>query len=251
MKRIKFRETNLSVLNNPITSNRYIGMNGNTFSFKTSDGIIAQSITGSVGPQGTGLAGPTGSVGAQGIQGSQGPQGSQGIEGSQGLVGIIGLTGTVGETSIVSGPQGSTGISGVVTNGATGPQGPTGTSPYLVYTAIISYDSGTFTVSQLENTIGDGSGDGVNDIQWQDNGVWSAFIFPVFGTGSVYNYDTRIVSSSINSTSNQAFFTSYHGIFSNAFGLPETVPGLRFFRYDSANSLPNFNNLFVEIKIYN
>lgn len=38
--------------------------------------------------------------------------------------------------------------------------------PYLMYAANLTFSSGGITATQLYNTIGDGSGDGVNDIAW-------------------------------------------------------------------------------------
>jgi hypothetical protein len=48
--------------------------------------------------------------------------------------------------------------------------------PYLVYTALLTINSpsGNATVTVLQNTIGDGSGDGVNDIAWSGTGPYLA-----------------------------------------------------------------------------
>ena len=55
----------------------------------------------------------------------------------------------------------------------TDPLNPIIVAPYKVYTALLTNSSGTITAIQLENTIGDGSGDGTNDIAWTNpsNGI--------------------------------------------------------------------------------
>ena len=86
----------------------------------------AQGVTGDAGPQGSagpqgtaGLDGPQGTTGAQGVIGADGPQGLTGDDGPQGVPGVQGpdgaqgLTGPQGAESLVPGPQGDIGASGI------------------------------------------------------------------------------------------------------------------------------------------
>lgn len=91
--------------------------------------------------------------------------------------------------------------------------------PYKVYTAIVTLQSGNPTVVVLRNTIGDGSGDGVNDIRVTRSGQYHNFImtssspFPAgktwvqsanyLGAGNItYNFwGSRITSEQITYTS--------------------------------------------------
>lgn len=45
----------------------------------------------------------------------------------------------------------------------------TANAPYLIYTALLTISGGGVTANVLENTIGDGSGDGINDIAWSSS----------------------------------------------------------------------------------
>ena len=91
-----------------------------------------QGVDGIAGPQGIqgvesvvpgpqGIIGPQGEIGPQGDTGLVGDTGIQGIEGPQGIQGDIGLTGA---DSIVAGPIGETGATGL--QGETGASGPIG-----------------------------------------------------------------------------------------------------------------------------
>ena len=40
--------------------------------------------------------------------------------------------------------------------------------PYKIYRALLTYNFGTISVTQLENTIGDGSGNVTNDLEWSN-----------------------------------------------------------------------------------
>ena len=48
--------------------------------------------------------------------------------------------------------------------------------PYLCYSAFLQFGPGTVTATQIYNTIGDGSGDGINDIAWSNTLYGSAAI---------------------------------------------------------------------------
>ena len=111
---------------------------------------------------------------------------------------------------------------------------------YTVYKALVSLSGGIFTVTQLENTIGDGSGVSPNDIQWSNpsNGVIRA-------TKTTSFTSTNILISVENI---------------NGGGVPYICTGqkstsnfisIQIFLHDGTlSSTPNFTNLPVEIRIY-
>jgi len=164
-------------------------------------------------------------------------------------------------SAIISGSLGVTG-SLIVTGGITGSlQGTAsyatqalsasyapGSSPYSVYTALLSLSGGTFTINQLQNTIGDGSNTSPNDIQWSNpsNGV-------LRGTKSgSFDENTKlaIFAPSIR-PSGVSYFVA--GGLSSFFddGI-QYAPTLTITRHDNdQSSTPNFTDLPIEIRIYN
>ena len=127
-----------------------------------------------------GATGPTGPTGPQGIQGLTGPQGPQGVTGATGATGATGPQGPIGLT-------GADGVGGVTTAGVGGititgagtvvsPYIVNNTVPYTIYKVLLTNVGGVFTVTQLENTIGNGSNVNPGDIQWSNpsNGVFNA-----------------------------------------------------------------------------
>lgn len=121
-------------------------------------------------------------------------------------------------------------------------------SPYLVYTALLSLSNGTFTVNQLQNTIGDGSNTSPNDIQWSNpsNGV-------IRGTKSgAFNENTDLIIfvPSIR-LSGVSYFVA-GGLSSYFDGSIQYAPTLTITRHDNdQSSTPNFTNLPIEIRVYN
>jgi len=111
---------------------------------------------------------------------------------------------------------------------------------YTVYKALVSLSGGIFTVRQLENTIGDGSGVSPNDIQWSNpsNGV--------------------IRATKTTSFTSPNILISVENI--NGGGVPYICTGqkstsnfisIQIFLHDGTLlSTPNFTNLPVEIRIY-
>ena len=79
------------------------------------------------------------------------------------------------ETFVAEGQTSGGGLESVTGFGVdnTDPLNPVITAPYKVYSALLTNSSGTVTAIQLQNTIGDGSGDGTNDIAWTNpsNGI--------------------------------------------------------------------------------
>ncbi len=112
--------------------------------------------------------------------------------------------------------------------------------PYTIYKALVTLSSGTFTVTQLENTIGDGSNLSPNDIEWSNpsNGV------------------IRATKSGAFTSSN--ILISVENI--NGGGVPYICMGQKstsnfisvsiFLHDGTLLSTPNFTNLPVEIRIY-
>jgi|694.fasta_scaffold45961_8 hypothetical protein len=112
---------------------------------------------------------------------------------------------------------------------------------YTIYKALVSLSGGIFTVTQLENTIGDGSGVSPNDIQWSNpnNGIIRAT-----KTGAFTSSNILISVENINGG----------GVLYICTGQKSTSNfiSINIFLYDGTLlSTPNFSNLPVEIRIYN
>ena len=112
---------------------------------------------------------------------------------------------------------------------------------YTIYKALVTLSSGTFTVTQLQNTIGDGSNLSPNDIEWSipvgTNGIIRATKSGAFGSlhilinvENIYNSVPYICSG-----------TKSTGNFLSVYISPTSGPAV---------STPNFSNLPVEIRIY-
>lgn len=153
------------------------------------------------------------------------------------------LVGTVQSTDLIPVVQG--GVTYKATQSQL-PSSPPPSSAFKVYTALLTFNGGNILVTQLQNTIGDGSNDGVNDIAWTNpsNGV-------ILG----------IMSSGTPFTPNKTFFINT--TFDNG-GELYFVTGARWFvqqnnrvqfvltRYDNTRTgTPNFANLPIEIRVYN
>jgi hypothetical protein len=112
---------------------------------------------------------------------------------------------------------------------------------YTIYKALVSLSGGIFTVTQLENTIGDGSGVSPNDIQWSNpnNGIIRAT-----KTGAFTSSNILISVENINGG----------GVLYICTGQKSTSNfiSINIFLHDGTLlSTPNFSNLPVEIRIYN
>jgi len=113
---------------------------------------------------------------------------------------------------------------------------------YTIYKALITLTGGPFTVSQLENTIGDGSNTNPNDIEWTmpSNGVLHA---TKTGTFSNANKITINVSN-INAGGVPYICTAQRAT--------NDIIQVSIFLHDGTqSSTPNFTNLPIEIRIYN
>jgi hypothetical protein len=117
--------------------------------------------------------------------------------------------------------------------------------PYQVYTALLSYN-GTFTVNQLQNTIGNGSNTNPNDIQWST--VFDEFLRAT-KTGAFTSSKVYINIPSMNLPTGPHFFI----------GAKSTFPGqidnsidISIIKYDNTtpSPVPNFTDLPIEIRIY-
>ena len=235
-----------------------IGVNGSDgttghFGATGQQGAIGEyGVQGESGPFGfIGVTGPDSETGSTGNQGDVGPAG---LNGDTGVQGPLGPTGNAGETGTI-GPQGNVGSKGLTgIQGPAGPQGLTGPVEFKLYVAKVMFNTtGGFTVSQFYNTLGDGSGDGTNDISWTSTsiGIGPGDIYAIFSDGTAYTLNKTFVSvSSILDTNGTAFFVSStpnRTVFGGAGG--KTV-SLRFTRHDNVVTRPNFTQLFVQIKVY-
>jgi hypothetical protein len=120
-------------------------------------------------------------------------------------------------------------------------------STYSVYTAFLTYNGGgSFTVTQLENTIGDGSGDGINDIAWSQpvgqNGVFLA----TMTTGPFTASKTVFVNTTYNNSGSPYFVTG-----SSYFINPTQNYKLDLILHDGTQTgTPLVSNMYVEIRVY-
>jgi hypothetical protein len=115
--------------------------------------------------------------------------------------------------------------------------------PYTIYKALVTLSSGGFTVTQLENTIGDGTNISPNDIQWSNpsNGVIRATKTGAFTSSNILisvenmfaNGVPYICMGTKSGPSNNYYIDVY--IYPSTFILSST---------------PYFTNLPVEIRIY-
>jgi hypothetical protein len=112
---------------------------------------------------------------------------------------------------------------------------------YTIYKALVSLSGGIFTVTQLENTIGDGSGVSPNDIQWSNpnNGIIRAT-----KTGAFTSSNILISVENINGGGVPYICTGQKST--------SNFISINIFLHDGTLlSTPNFTNLPVEIRIYN
>lgn len=219
----------------------------------------------------TSVPGPTGQQGIQGNTGLTGPQGDPGPIGPAGLTwkgqwvsgfsylkdDAVGHNGAswfcINATSGTTPPnadvtnwallasQGAQGIQGAT--GLTGSQGPAGNSgnlPYQVYTAYLEFvDGTTITSTVLENTIGDGSKDGINDIKWTYN---SAAQPKATMTTGPFTANKTLASNNI------------YNINENLQGFRMSSSEVRFYSNKIVTGSPSLSFVpfvFVEIKVYN
>ena len=114
--------------------------------------------------------------------------------------------------------------------------------PYTIYKALVTLSSGTFTVTQLENTIGNGTNLSPGDIEWSiptnTNGIIRATKTGAFTS-------TNILISVENMLANGVPYVCI-GAKSNANSIQVYIYPSTF----SLSSTPNFTNLPVEIRIY-
>lgn len=122
-------------------------------------------------------------------------------------------------------------------------------SPYSVYSALLSFSGGTFTVTQLQNTIGDGSNTSPNDIQWSNpsNGLIRATKSGSWSSGT----KMMILTTSMKIGTDVYFVTG--GTIASVGPPPlQYVANVNIIRHDNdQTSTPNFTNLPIEIRVYN
>jgi hypothetical protein len=113
---------------------------------------------------------------------------------------------------------------------------------YKVYTAFLSYDGTSTTTIVLQNGIGDGSGDGINDIAWAYTGV---FFTATMTAGPFTNNKTAVFTSGVYFPTGT---DSYCLI-----GLRNTDALVRIFSKrlsDGATGALPFTNQLIEIRVY-
>lgn len=116
--------------------------------------------------------------------------------------------------------------------------------PYKSYVALLSKSGASVTATQLYNTIGDGSGDGVNDITWTNPS--NSVVMGVMSTGSPFTAKTFIVHGAFNNAGTPYFLTGRRNPLANT-----TEVELTLFLHDGTKlGNPNFTNLHVEIRVY-
>ena len=182
-----------------------------------------------------GATGPQGPAGIQGIQGLTGTQGPQGVTGATGATGVAGAAGVGGVTTAGVGGIAITGAGTVVS-----PYIVNHTVPYDIYKVLLSINSGVFTITQLENTIGDGSNLNPGDIQWSNpsNGSLIATKTGAFTGGNVF-----ISVPSIRQSNTPYFLTPSI--------LSADAINIKIFLYDGTFSFtPNLQNIPIEILVY-
>ena len=179
-----------------------------------------------------GATGPQGPAGIQGIQGLTGTQGPQGVTGATGATGAAGAGGVT-----------TAGVGGIAITGAgtiVSPYIVNHTVPYDIYKVLLSINSGVFTVTQLENTIGDGSNLNPGDIEWSNpsNGSLIATKIGAFTGGKVF------ISVPSIRQSNTPYFLTPSILSSDAINI-------KIFLHDGTFAFtPNLQDIPIEILVY-
>ena len=179
-----------------------------------------------------GATGPQGPAGIQGIQGLTGTQGPQGVTGATGATGAAGAGGVT-----------TAGVGGIAITGAgtiVSPYIVNNTVPYDIYKVLLNINSGIFTVTQLENTIGDGSNLNPGDIEWSNpsNGSLIATKIGAFTGGKVF------ISVPSMRQSNTPYFLTPSILSSDAINI-------KIFLHDGTFAFtPNLQDIPIEILVY-
>jgi hypothetical protein len=118
--------------------------------------------------------------------------------------------------------------------------------PYKVYTAQITFNGGSIIANVLENSIGDGSGNGTTDIAWSnpDNGVIRA----TMSTGIVFPALKTWTSSGAFAFGSSLYFVS-SGRWGG--GANNNIDFVLTLHDNTRTGTPNFSNLYIEIRVYN
>lgn len=120
---------------------------------------------------------------------------------------------------------------------------------YKIYGALIGFNGSTFSISQLENTIGDGSNDGVHDIAWSNpnNGVIKATMAISGYNGPFTTHKTVAMCGDV------LYSPNFYDVIPQYYGSPLTAYVLfNMIKNDGTQlNTPSFSNLFVEIRVYN
>lgn len=113
---------------------------------------------------------------------------------------------------------------------------------YKIYTAFLSYDGTSVTTIVLQNTIGDGSANGINDIAWSFTGVY--FEATMTAAPFTNNKTAVLTSGAYFPTGTDSYYLT---------GLRNTNQVVRIFSKrlsDAATGALPFSNQLIEIRIY-
>ena len=115
--------------------------------------------------------------------------------------------------------------------------------PYTIYKALITLSSGTFTVTQLENTIGNGTNLSPNDIQWSNpsNGIIRATKTGAFTSSNILINVENMFANGVPYICMGTKAGPSNNYYIDVYIYPSTF---------TLSSTPNFTNLPVEIRIY-
>jgi hypothetical protein len=116
----------------------------------------------------------------------------------------------------------------------------TAAAPYLVYTALLTISGGGVVANVLENTIGDGSGDGINDIAWST--AFGSYLATMTAGPFTLNKTTSVPGVYVGSGLNFTFLGTRTSSSVMTFISRRTD--------DNSISTAFTNNIFVEIRIY-
>jgi hypothetical protein len=122
-----------------------------------------------------------------------------------------------------------------------------GGRPYKVYSALLNFNGGSPLATVLENTIGDGSGNGTTDIAWSFPLI-NGFVRATMSSGAPFPSSKTWIASGCRLESGELYFVS-----GQRFSLsPNNVIDIILTKFDNTRTgTPNFVNLPIEIRVYN
>lgn len=113
----------------------------------------------------------------------------------------------------------------------------------LRYKGLLSFTSGVFTFTPLVNTLGDGSGDGINDIAWSNPTPTNGRIIGTMTTAPFTTNKTVVKSTIVDSTSGHIMGYGWKGSASQARYTLVPLSG-------TPTTTPNFADMVIDIEVY-